>query len=233
MSEDVTNAPSKVEELKVGMALKGTVKRLELYGAFVDIGIGQDALLHVSQVGKKAQKLDDHFKPGDQIDVYVLKIDDAGRVALTTEKPPERTWSEIKEGETYPGTVVRIEKFGVFVDIGAERPGMVHVSELTDGFVKDPSDVVSQGQEVQVRVLKVNRKKRQIDLTMKAPAETESYDYSEEEDESMMTAMELAFRRAQQAANKQQARSARSSKRERQRNQQDDIIARTLRQHQS
>jgi ribosomal protein S1 len=233
MSDDVKNAPSKVEDLKVGMGLKGTVKRLELYGAFVDIGVGQDALLHISQLGKKVQKLDEHFKPGDQIDVYVLKIDDAGRVALSAEKPPERTWNEIKEGETYPGTVVRIEKFGVFVDIGAERPGMVHVSELAEGFVKDPVDVVSAGQEVQVRVLKVNRKKRQIDLSMKTQSEAEAYDYADDEDESMMTAMEIAFRRAQQAAgDKREIRAAREAKRERRRNQQDDIIARTLRHHQ-
>ena len=85
MSEDVqTNAPNSIDDLKVGMELTGTVKHLELYGAFVDIGIGQDALLHISQLGKNVKNVEDVVKVGDQITVYVLKVDKkAGRVALS------------------------------------------------------------------------------------------------------------------------------------------------------
>ena len=174
MSEDTTsNAPDTTENLKKGMSLKGTVKHIELYGALVDIGRDQDALLHISQLGKaNVRNVEDVVKVGDEIDAYVLKVED-GRIALSLVKPPSVDWDDLSVDTMLTGTVVRIEKFGVFVDIGAERPGMVHVSELAEGFVRTPSDVVSSGQEVQVRVLKINRKKRQIDLSMKIDSKEE------------------------------------------------------------
>jgi predicted RNA-binding protein with RPS1 domain len=66
------------------------------------------------------------------------------------------------------GKVVELEKFGAFVDIGAERPGLVHISELTQGYVRNASDVVNVGDEVEVKVIDFNRRRRQIRLSMKA-----------------------------------------------------------------
>lgn len=80
MSEETTqNAQvSTIDDLKPGMALKGTVKRLELYGAFVDVGVNQDALLHISQLGKpNVRNVEDVVKAGDEVTVYVLKVDKA------------------------------------------------------------------------------------------------------------------------------------------------------------
>src|SRR5438128_1169828 len=113
------------------MELKGTVKRIELAGAVIDVGAEADALLHISQI-----------------------------------KPPALSWNEIQVGHVYPGKVVRIEKFGVFVDIGAERPGLVHISELSSDYVASANDVVEKGAEVEVKVINLNRKKNQIDLSM-------------------------------------------------------------------
>src|SRR5215475_9870306 len=131
MSE-ITEKPSSINELEVGMELQGTVKRIELFGAFVDIGIGHDGLLHISQLGRaNVRNVEDVVKPGEQITVYVLKVEpETNRIALSLVKPPAMSWDDIKEGSTVTGTVVRLENFGVFVDIGAERPGMIHVSEL-------------------------------------------------------------------------------------------------------
>jgi small subunit ribosomal protein S1 len=219
------------------MELRGTVKRLELIGAFVDIGVGTDALLHISQLNQpNVRNVEDVLKVGDEITVYVLRVDkDAGKVALSMSKPPAVTWDELKAGDTVTGTVVRVENFGVFVDIGAERPGMVHVSELANGYVKSPSDVVSIGDEVNARVLKVNKRKRQIDLSMKDPEPTVE-DVFEDDDDEVPTAMELALRRAMaQAGGDEEPSAARSKSRKKRRvsQEQEDIIARTLRSHQT
>ena len=83
-------------------------------------------------------------------------------------QPLALEWREIKVGESVKGKVVRLEKFGAFVEIGAERPGLVHISEMAHGYVKVPGDVVKEGDEIEAQVLEVNRRKKQIKLSMKA-----------------------------------------------------------------
>lgn len=237
MSADTTQpVPSSLEELAPRMELRGKVKRVELFGAFVDIGVGQDALLHISQLGQQnVRNVEDVVKEGDEITVYVLRVEPAERrVAVSLVKPPAVSWDNLNENDIVTGTVVRVEGFGVFVDIGAERPGMVHVSELASGFVKSPSDVVKMGDQVQARVIKINRKKRQIDLSMKS-LEAEEAVMPEEETEAVPTAMELALRRAMASADavsdtRRVKAKAKYSKRS---SEQDEILARTLREHSS
>ncbi len=237
MSADTTQpAPSSLEALTPRMELRGKVKRIELFGAFVDIGVGQDALLHISQLGQQnVRNVEDVVKEGDEVTVYVLRVEPAERrVAVSLVKPPAVTWDDLSENDIVTGTVVRVEGFGVFVDIGAERPGMVHVSELASGFVKSPSDVVKMGDQVQARVIKINRKKRQIDLSMKS-LEAEEAVIPEEETEAVPTAMELALRRAMAGADtapdtRRAKPKAKYSKRS---SEQDEILARTLREHSS
>ena len=226
MAEEVMEAPLTVENLEVGTEVTGTVQFLAAYGAMVDIGIDRPALLHISQVGRDDfRNIEEVYNTGDEISAYVLKIDKENRIALTLEKPPALPWNKIKKGTTYPGTVTRIENYGAFVDIGAERPGMVHVSEMADGYVKSPEDVVSVGQEVDVRVIKLTRRNRQIDLSMKTPEE----DIQEvlEPDEYVPSAMEMAFRRAQEDARREERRN--NKKKDRRDRNQDDILDRTLR----
>ena len=90
------------------------------------------------------------------------------RVELTMIKPLDLEWRDIKKGMNVKGQVVRLEKFGAFVEIGAERPGLIHISEMAHGYVRQPSDVVKEGDEVEAQVIDVNRKKKQIKLSLKA-----------------------------------------------------------------
>src|SRR5512145_236249 len=202
MSEQVgTNVPKSLGDLVPRQEVKGTVKRLELYGAFVDIGIGQDALLHISQLGKpNVRNVEDVVKAGDEITAYVLKVDkEAGRVALSLVRPPSLSWDDIQEGMTLQGKVTRLETYGAFLDVGAERDAMVHVSELSSGYVNSPSDVVKVGDVVEGRVIKINRKKRQIDMSLKAPEQAAIRSIQAEvaeEEGDLPTAMELALRQA-------------------------------------
>ena len=231
MSAEIAT-PSSIEELEPRMALRGKVKRLELFGAFVDIGVGKDALLHISQLNQSnVRNVQDVLSVDEEITVYVMKVDKGeGRIALSMTMPPEMTWDDLKEGDTVSGTVVRIENFGVFVDVGAERPGMVHVSELASGYVQSPSDVVKVGDEVEARILKINKRKRQIDLTMR-PVEEAVEEFLDDEEEEVPTAMEIALRRAMSQTDDTLEQSAQAKTRKQNREQQEDIITRTLRNH--
>jgi ribosomal protein S1 len=221
--------------LTVGMERKGKVKAIELYGAFVDIGTGQDALLHVSQLGKpNVRNVEDVVKAGEEITVYVLKVDkDNGRVALSLVKPPTVAWDDLQVGQSLTGKVTRIEKFGAFVDVGAERPAMIHVSELSDGYVKSPNDVVKIGQEVTGRVLKIDRKKRQIDMSLKTVQEKIEMPKEEAAEDDSLTTMAMAFRRAMGNENipLPDKPNTKREKRQRREREQDEIIERTLRHH--
>ena len=86
-------------------------------------------------------------------------------------EPLPLEWREIKKDAVLKGTVSRLEKYGAFIDIGAERAGLVHISELAHGFIESPNDVVKEGDEVEVKVLSVNRRRKQIKLSMKALTE--------------------------------------------------------------
>ena len=227
-----------IKDLKPKMELRGKVKKIELYGAFVDIGVGRDGLLHISQLStERVKNVNDVVKEGDEITVWVRNVDpEQGRIDLTMMPPAGMAWSEIQPGQVLTGKVVRVEKFGAFVDVGAERPGMVHVSELANGYVNSPLEVVKVGSEVQVKVIKVNSKKKQIDLSIKALEEPIQFT-QDDDDENVPTAMELALRNALQGTDMETEIEAPRKKQPRRekvrsdshRKQQDDILTRTLR----
>ncbi len=236
-------APTTIDDIAPKMELKGVVKKLELFGALVDVGIGRLGLLHISQISESHVKnVVDVLSEGDEITVWVREVDRTkGRISLTMLKPPAVTWNEINEGSTFKGTVVRLEKFGAFVDIGAERPGLVHVSELATTYVGDPADVVKVNEEVEVKVIGVNRRKKQIDLSVRAleePVAKMMAAANNEPEEDIPTAMELALRQAMEDSGmdlppKRQGKSKRRKKGSKRRAERDKIFARTLEQHTS
>ena len=218
--------------LDIGAEVQGKVRHVGVYGALIDIGTGQDALLHISQLAQgDGRSFEEVVRSGDEIQAFVLKSRKDGHVALTLEKPPAVPWQKIRQGQVFSGHVVRVEDFGVFVDFGAERPGMVHVSEMADGYVRSPGDVVSVGQEVDVRVLKKSGRPRKIDLSMKmemgAPEPQADEDDAEE---AVPTSMAQAFRRAMEGGVERHARAGgRAAAGGNYREQQEAILSRTLR----
>lgn len=265
MSEDIITktsgevvTPTTLSEIKPKMKLTGTVKRLELYGAFIDVGVDVNALVHISKLGKeRVNRVSDVLNEGDEVTVWVEKVSPENQqIMVTMIEPLAVEWSDLKNGQVYSGRVNRLENFGAFIDIGAEREGLVHISELSHDYVKHPSEVYSVGDEVQVQVLGFSKRKRRIDLSIKAlldepetAASTSDYgggrsrgkgrarqkeafgDFVMEEDEEIPTAMELALRKAMGDSDSipvQSKSRKRRKSRKRMREQQEDILSRTL-----
>jgi len=156
-------------EIQRKMRFVGKVIKTTTAGAIVDIGVGKPAVVHISQLREEpVKKVEDVVKVGDEVEVWVRRITPKGIVELTMIKPLDLEWREIKTGMVVKGKVERIEKYGVFVNIGAEVPGLVHISEMTHGFIRSPQDLVKEGDEVEAKVIAVSRRKRQIKLSMKA-----------------------------------------------------------------
>jgi small subunit ribosomal protein S1 len=154
-AETITTPAS---ELKPKTRLTGKVVKTTLAGVLVDLSMEIPGIIHISQLSATAVK---------RVDVWVRKVK-ADRVELTMIEPIGMDWRELKPELILKGKVVRLETYGAFVEIGAERPGLVHISEMAHGYVKAPGDVVKEGDEIDVMVLDVDRKKKQIRLSMKA-----------------------------------------------------------------
>ena len=157
------------------MQYTGKVVKVSLAGAVIDIGMEKPAVLHISQIvspdNTPVKRVEDILTVGGDVQVWVkrvMKKDGEERVELTMLQPLALEWRELKVGSAVKGKVVRLEKFGAFVEIGAERPGLVHISEMAHGYVKVPGDVVKEGDEIEAQVLEINRKKKQIKLSIKA-----------------------------------------------------------------
>jgi small subunit ribosomal protein S1 len=175
MEQSVVIEKTETEGLKTKMQITGKVLKTKLAGALIDIGEGKLGLLHISQIAvpdnQPIKRVEDVLKEGQEIEVWIKKVvtkDGEERVELTMFKPLDLEWKEIKAGMHVKGTVTRLEKFGAFVEIGAERPGLIHISEMAHGYVRTPTDVVKEGDEVEAEVIDVNRKKKQIKLSIKA-----------------------------------------------------------------
>jgi len=162
-------------EVTQGQKLEGTVRKVTLSGAIVDVGAPVDGLLHISDLGdKRVTRTSDVLSEGRTITAWVKRVDlQGGRLSLTMVEPPKYTWNNLEPGMKVAGRVVRLERFGAFVDIGADTDGLVHVSEMGTGRVAKPSDVVSEGDVIEVWIKDVDRKSRRISLSMIEPPEVD------------------------------------------------------------
>ena len=163
------------EKYPPGTVIEGTVRNLANYGAFVEIEPGIDGLLHVSDISwtKKVTHPNEVFKKGDMVKCVVLDVDrEKQRIGLGIKQLTEDPWvaaipEHYKPGMVVRGKVTKITNFGVFVELEADLEGLLHISELADHKVENPQDVVKIGDEVDVKILRVDTGDRKIGLSLK------------------------------------------------------------------
>ncbi|MEM8835928.1 MAG: 30S ribosomal protein S1 [Planctomycetota bacterium] len=163
------------EKYPPGTVIEGSVRNLTNYGAFVEIEPGIDGLLHVSDLSwtKKVAHPNELLEKSEVVRCVVLEVDQSKqRVALgmkqLTEDPWDRAIPEAYQpGMVVRGTITKITNFGVFVELEDDLEGLLHISELADHKVESPQDVVKQGEEVDVKILRVDVSDRKIGLSLK------------------------------------------------------------------
>ncbi len=165
---DNISTPAPENAIQSKSKLTGKVIKTTLAGAIVDVGQNLPGVIHISQLkAESVNRVEDVLQVGQDVEVWVRRVKD-DRIELTMIEPMGLEWREIKNDMVVKGKVTRLESYGAFIEIGAERPGLVHVSEITHGFVKSPGEILHEGDEVEAMVLEVNRRKKQIRLSIKA-----------------------------------------------------------------
>jgi small subunit ribosomal protein S1 len=163
------------EKYPPGTVITGLVRNMTNFGAFVEIEEGIDGLLHVSDLSwtRKIGHPSEVLKKGQELQCVVLAVDEEKmRVALGLKQLTEDPWlRQIPEhylpGQIVKGKVTKITNFGVFVELEPELEGLLHVSELADYKVENPKDVVKVGEELEVKILRVDTEDRKIGLSLK------------------------------------------------------------------
>ncbi|HRJ50047.1 MAG: 30S ribosomal protein S1 [Phycisphaeraceae bacterium] len=163
------------EKYPPGTVIEGKVRNLANYGAFVEIEPGIDGLLHISDMSwtKKVTHPNEVLKKGDSVRCVVLDVDrDKQRVSLGVKQLTEDPWltaipEHYKPGMVVRGVVTKITNFGVFVELESDLEGLLHISELSDHKVENPQDVVKAGDEIDVKILRVDKSDRKIGLSLK------------------------------------------------------------------
>ena len=177
------------EKYPPGSVIAGKVRNIANYGAFVEIEEGIDGLLHVSDLSwtKKIGHPSEVLKKGEQIQAVVLSVDqEKQRIALGLKQMQEDPWQTVIPANYRPGMVVhgavtKIANFGVFVELEPGLEGLLHISEISDQKIEKPEDAVKVGQEVEVKILRVDSDERKIGLSLKRAAWAQEEEKREEE----------------------------------------------------
>ncbi len=176
----------------IGKQVKGEVRNLTAYGAFMGLEEGIDGMIHVSDLSwtRKINHPSEVLKKGDEVEAVVLSIDKENqRVSMGMKQLDSDPWSDIdtkfKVGDIVKGTVAKIASFGAFVSLDGDIDGLIHISQLSEEHVERVKDVIKVGDEVEARVIKVDKIERRVGLSIKAVAYTD--DQLEKESQSFET----------------------------------------------
>ena len=160
-------------EIEVGKKYTGTVKSLTSYGAFVDIG-GVDGMVHISELSwGRIKTPDEVVKVGDSIEVFVIKFDaEKRKISLGYKTPEMNPWNQFcakySVGDVATVKVVKIVDFGAFAEILPGVDGLIHISQVADHRVEKVADVLSEGQEVEAKIIDVDADRKRISLSIRA-----------------------------------------------------------------
>jgi small subunit ribosomal protein S1 len=170
------------KKFTIGSRVKGTIRNMTAYGAFVELDEGIDGMIHVSDLSwtRKINHPSEMFKKGDEVEAEVIDIDKTNqRISLGIKQLSDDPWKIIdqkyKIGDLVKGKVSKLASFGAFVELQDDIDGLVHISQLSEDHVAKVKDVLKVGQEVEARVIKVDKVERRIGLSIKAA------NYSEEQ----------------------------------------------------
>lgn len=180
-----------IETISVGDELDGTVQRIAAFGAFVDLG-GIDGLVHISQLSHQhVSDVSDVLTEGQEVRVKVLSVDTANeRISLSIKDTQPGPWDSIEEkapvDAVLTGTVRRLVPFGAFVEVFPGVEGLVHISQISHKHIGTPHEVLTEGDEVQVKVLEVSGEEgnRRLSLSIKQLQENDAQQESAAADES-------------------------------------------------
>ena len=177
MKQAEANPWTQVEEkFPPGTRIKGKVRNMTTYGAFVELEEGIDGLLHVSDMSwtKKITHPSAMLKKGDELEALVLSVDkERKRVALGLKQLTQDPWEKLilekfKPGDIVKGAVTKLTSFGAFVEIDADLEGLLHISEMSAGKVDKPEEIVQPGQTLELKILNVDPVERKIGLSLRA-----------------------------------------------------------------
>src|SRR5437868_6637971 len=168
------------KKFTIGSRVKGKIRNMTAYGAFVELDEGIDGMIHVSDLSwtRKINHPSEVFKKGDEVEAVVIDIDKVNqRISLGIKQLSEDPWKNIDEkykiGDLVKGKVTKLASFGAFVQLQDDIDGLVHISQLSENHVAKVKDVLKVGQEVEARVIKVDKLERRIGLSIKAANYTE------------------------------------------------------------
>jgi len=168
------------KKFTIGSRVKGKIRNMTAYGAFVELDEGIDGMIHVSDLSwtRKINHPSEMFKKGDEVEAEVIDIDKTNqRISLGIKQLSDDPWKTIdqkyKIGDLVKGKVSKLASFGAFVELQDDIDGLVHISQLSEDHVAKVKDVLKVGQEVEARVIKVDKVERRIGLSIKAANYTE------------------------------------------------------------
>ncbi|MDY6069657.1 MAG: 30S ribosomal protein S1 [Opitutales bacterium] len=164
-----------IHNYPVGAHVRGKVRNLTAYGAFIELEEGIDGMVHVSDMSwtRKINNPAEMFKKGDEVDAIVLLVDSENqRISLGVKQLTKDPWEEIenffKIGDLVTGKVTKLTNYGAFVELQNDIDGLVHISQISEDRVEKIKDVLKVGDEVKARVIKIDKDDRRIGLSIKA-----------------------------------------------------------------